>query len=181
MNSPQPSKEAAAIESITHVAKKICLMWGSDELDGYFDQLVLDSRDGQRKGFPVEVSEELVFLAEINTKVRAIDLAQRIGIPLGDALRKVEEGDRDRKNTGAIYDPMISRELAHREEKATNLGTRQKNFTPRSGRDRRRAAAASNSNSFVALIFRLATSRVTLILIILVLAVRLLRPALFST
>ena len=37
--------------SVPHVADKIKLFWGSEFLQEYVDQLMLDTRDGQRRGF----------------------------------------------------------------------------------------------------------------------------------
>lgn len=101
MNTPTLSHEACAIERIRHVQQKICMLWGSPELDGYINKLLMDSRDGQRKGFPIEVTQELLFLAEFNKLARAIDLARKLNISLRDAIVKIDRDDVD------PHDPMV--------------------------------------------------------------------------
>ena len=39
--------ERCALESISHIEKRVCLMWGSPELDLYISRLIMDARDGQ--------------------------------------------------------------------------------------------------------------------------------------
>ena len=98
MNTPALSSEACAIERIGHIQKKICVLWGSPELDAYINKLLMDSRDGQRQGFPVQVTQELLFLAEFNKFIQAIDLARKLKISLRDALQKLDQVDIDPDN-----------------------------------------------------------------------------------
>lgn len=42
-----------------HIAKIISLFWGEQELSWYFNNLFLDSRDGNRQGLPVEISKDI--------------------------------------------------------------------------------------------------------------------------
>lgn len=86
----------AALESITHVRKEIESMWGSPDLDLYIFSLFADSRDGARKGLPLEVADELAFLAEINKTIRALDAAFQLQISLPEAYRLINEGDQSR-------------------------------------------------------------------------------------
>ncbi|MFN0040532.1 MAG: hypothetical protein ACKVP2_13555 [Burkholderiales bacterium] len=58
-----------------HILDRIGLLWGTPELDTYFQHLMLDDR-GNRSGFPPEVMRELAFLFELSIKYRA----QGIGI-----------------------------------------------------------------------------------------------------
>jgi hypothetical protein len=55
-----------AIERIPHLCAKICMTWGSRELDAFFSHLLMDSRDGSRQGLPVEVANEVLFLMQTN-------------------------------------------------------------------------------------------------------------------
>jgi uncharacterized protein len=52
------------------ILNKIVDMWNSETIDEYFSELILDTRDDQRKGFPPEVAEEILRLSVINTKYR---------------------------------------------------------------------------------------------------------------
>ena len=44
------------------VLEKITQLWGTEELEVYINELMMDSRDGQRKGFPHTVASELMYL-----------------------------------------------------------------------------------------------------------------------
>jgi hypothetical protein len=118
MNIPA-SHEASAIEKFSHVQQRVCMLWGTHELDVYLNHLMTDSRDGQRKGFPVEVTAELLFLAELNKLNRAIDLARKLRIPLSEAYHKVDKQDRGDELGD---DPLSGRDQFAREEK--ELGAR---------------------------------------------------------
>jgi len=56
----------AALESYPHIVESVCLMWGGREADDYLSRLVIDTRGG-RRGFPREVMDELLVLAEVCT------------------------------------------------------------------------------------------------------------------
>jgi len=56
----------AAIEGYPHIIESICLMWGGREADAYLSRLVIDTRGG-RKGFPRDVMDDLLVLAEVCT------------------------------------------------------------------------------------------------------------------
>lgn len=144
MSQPQLPREAGALEAIVHLQKKICLMWGSAELDVFIGRLIMDSRDGQRQGLPVSVGDELMFLAEVNKIVRAIDMVRAQKVPFRDALRAVEEGDQKRYEADTFDNPLISRDTVVRARNA----------------ERREAArpqgqTARSSPSVLAIIFRL--------------------------
>lgn len=85
---------ASALEQMPNLCKKVTLMWKSRELDHFIQKSILDGRDGDRKGFPMEVGAELLFLGELNKIVRAIDLAAKNKIKLGEAYRLIDQGDR---------------------------------------------------------------------------------------
>lgn len=46
------------------IANEICSRWRGEEIDPYIDGLLLDDR-GDRMGFPIDVLDELMFLAGI--------------------------------------------------------------------------------------------------------------------
>lgn len=112
----KPTTEASAIEAFPHVRNRICMLWGTHDLDQYITHLMTDTRDGQRKGFPVEVTAELLFLAEINKLIRAIDLARKLQIPLREAYEKVDKQDRG-ADLGDPTDPLVARDAVAREER----------------------------------------------------------------
>lgn len=55
--------EVSAIEKrFPRIANKLCALWGGQEIDNYIDTLLIDNR-GARMGFPMDVLDELMFLA----------------------------------------------------------------------------------------------------------------------
>jgi len=62
------------------------------------------------------VTAELLFLAEINKLIRAIDLARKVQIPLREAYQKIDKQDRG-FDLGDPIDPLVSRDVFAREEK----------------------------------------------------------------
>lgn len=49
-----------------HIAIKVELLWGTEELDVYLSKLLLDTRDGQRQGFQPNVATLLMLLQDLN-------------------------------------------------------------------------------------------------------------------
>jgi len=115
--------EASEIEKFPHVQKRICMLWGTQELDGHINHLLTDSRDGQRSGFPVEVTAELLFLVELNKLIRAIDLSRKLKIPLREAYQKVDKKDRG-ADLGDPSDPLFGRDSFAREEQELGVRSR---------------------------------------------------------
>lgn len=57
--------EISAIEKrFPRIANEMCSHWGTQEIDNYIDSMLLDDR-GDRMGFPIDVLDELMFLAGI--------------------------------------------------------------------------------------------------------------------
>jgi len=109
--SPSARDESrAALEDIVHLTQKICGIWGSDDLDTFLSHLVMDARDGARKGLPVAVATEVLFLAQLNKMVRAIDLGQKISMSPEEALRRIDEADQARLRIDPLDDPSVSRD-----------------------------------------------------------------------
>lgn len=52
----------AAVEQFPHIAKRISVFWGSRDFERFIATLILDER-GNRRGFPMDVMSELMFLA----------------------------------------------------------------------------------------------------------------------
>jgi len=165
MNIPT-NPAASAIEKFPHVQKRICMLWGTQELDGHINHLLTDSRDGKRSGFPVEVTAELLFLAELNKLIRSIDLSRKLKIPLREAYQKIDKQDRG-ADLGDPTDPLSGRDSFAREEQ--ELGVR-----PRPVRK------AEESDGFFAAIgkgvFSLFTSKAILFLVVLFLAYQYILP-----
>lgn len=84
---------ACAMERYPHISQRLCGIWASRELDLYLHHLITDTREGQRKGFPADALQELMFLVEFNRLIRAIDLARSKKIPLREAIGKIEAQD----------------------------------------------------------------------------------------
>ena len=51
-----------SLEDFGHVAKRVQTTWGTQAAMDYLYELVHDTRNGQRSGFPLEVVEEIVLL-----------------------------------------------------------------------------------------------------------------------
>lgn len=157
--------EASEIEKYAHVQKRVCMLWCTPELDVYLNHLLTDTRNGQRKGFPIEVTAELLFLAELNKLNRAIDLARKLRIPLSEAYHKVDKQDRG----GELGDdPLAGRDQFAREEK--ELGARA----------RPAARKSEETGGFFALlgkgVFALFTSKAVLFLVALFIAYQYVLP-----
>jgi hypothetical protein len=57
--------ELSAVENrFLRIANELCRLWESPEADHYIDSLLLDDR-GDRMGFPIEVLDDLMFLAGV--------------------------------------------------------------------------------------------------------------------
>jgi|APHig6443717817_1056837.scaffolds.fasta_scaffold237964_2 hypothetical protein len=167
MNSPVFSSEACAIERIGHVQKKICMLWGSPELDAYINKLLMDSRDGQRQGFPVQVTQELLYLAEFNKFIQAIDLARKLKVSLRDALQKIDQVDIDPEN------PLAGG--GGRTDRGSAQVTRPASVA------RAKKESGNAASSFGQMIFTLLTSKAVIFLIFLAITYKLLSPYLFKT
>jgi hypothetical protein len=165
----QGSNERCALEAIEHLQKKICLMWGSPELDVFISRLIMDSRDGQRQGLPMAIGAELLFLAQINKIIRAIALLGKQNVNLKEAYRLVDEGDQKRLEADAFDNPLVSRDTIVRKSEAER----------RSGRERRIETKPSGAvASFGHLVFKLIFSKIALFLIAAALTAKLFWPLL---
>ena len=131
----------------------------------YLYELVHDNRDGQRSGFPIEVTAELLFLAELNKLIRAIDLARKLNIPLREAYQKIDKKDRGGE-LGDPSDPLSGRDSFAREEQEFGV--------------RARPAKREESDGIVAMfgkgVFALFTSKAVLFLVALFLAYQYVLP-----
>ncbi len=119
--------DKSALERLPHLAQKVTLMWASRALDGYISTLIMDSRDGERKGLPMDVAAELMFLTETNKLVRAIDLMKKTNTNMGEAYRVVNEAD----HPSCVNDPWarssISKDVAQIVKKTSRSVSHQLN------------------------------------------------------
>jgi hypothetical protein len=100
----------AALESIGHLTQKICAIWGTEDLDAFLSKLVMDARDGERQGLPFEVATDILFLAQINKRRRAIDLGKRMSMDPDAAYKLIDEQDQSRLRLDPFDDPSVSRD-----------------------------------------------------------------------
>lgn len=62
--------QTALEREFARITEQITLMWGHPELDTFLARLCIDDR-GNRKGFPMPVMEELMFLALLHQRAHA--------------------------------------------------------------------------------------------------------------
>lgn len=100
----RPVPTHACVSALERLYPRICAglvqMWFRDEIDAYLDGLILDDRI-DRRGFPVEVIDELLFLSELRW---AMCHAQRV------AEAGHREGDDYTFGTGS---PLVSHSRTH--------------------------------------------------------------------
>ena len=53
------------LEDIPRLRDEIVALWGKPECQGYLENLLRDNRQGKRKGFPLAVAEEILFLIDL--------------------------------------------------------------------------------------------------------------------
>lgn len=95
------------LESIPHVCERVCLLWGTPELDIYLNSIVLDSRGGTRKGLPSVVESELIWIQEINKLRRALEIQGQQKVNLQQALADVEAVDDSARPTDVWGTPLV--------------------------------------------------------------------------
>ena len=118
-NKVKQSECRAALEDIAHLTRRICGIWGSPELDTFLSRLLMDARGGTRKGLPVEVAAEILFLAQTNKMLRAMELTKKLNLRIGVTYRMVDDEDQARLKIDALDDPLVSRDTITRESRAT--------------------------------------------------------------
>lgn len=87
----------------------------------------MDARDGGRHGLPVATGDEILFLAKINKRIRAIDLAKKSNIGIYEAFDTIDKGDEERLKSDAFDDPRVSRDTVTRTRKPAAPSRRQTN------------------------------------------------------
>lgn len=89
----QAAEALPDLESMPHILQKIQRMWKSRDLNTFIAELLMDSGDGARAGFPISVARELLFLARLNLIIRAEEAAPLLGIDVKEAIELVARGD----------------------------------------------------------------------------------------
>ena len=74
-----------------HLVERICLLWGNAECEPYLNGLLLDSRDGARRGLPWEAAQDLMFLAELSMAKRALHASEITGVPFAQMFARCQE------------------------------------------------------------------------------------------
>lgn len=83
----------AAIEAMPHLVEKVTRLWGTRDLNTLLHGILLDSRDGGRKGFPIDAANELMLLAKINLIIRAEAARPLLGVSFAEACAMIARGD----------------------------------------------------------------------------------------
>lgn len=115
--------QEAALEGFPKVLNKISGLWGTRELDKLILELIMDSREGTRQGFPVDVGDELLFLEGCNKYVRALDIADHMKISVKKAFQMVDSGDQAHMATDPWNDPSVSKDASFHVKKSPNAST----------------------------------------------------------
>jgi hypothetical protein len=160
----------SALESIDHLQKKVCLMWGTAELDVFIRRLIMDSRDGARRGLPADVAADMLFVAQTNKIIRALDTAQRLGLNLQEAYNLVDTTDNSRLEADVLDNPEVSHDTIQRTSKSAvkpAVANTQPRHEPVEG-----AIARIGQG-----VFQFATSKVLIFLIIAALGLKLVWPS----
>lgn len=136
-NQPPPIEPAVstALKNMPHLLKKIQGMWKTRDLNTFISGLFLDSRDGERAGFPIEVARELFSLAQLNLQIRAKDAASSLSISQEDAIELISRGDQLALGHASSTDDIWSLNVSKRKDTtgSQNNAAVDRNLAPKSG------------------------------------------------
>ena len=122
-NTGEAKTSQAALEAFPNVLKKIASLWGTRELDKLIMEMIMDSREGTRQGFPVDAADELMFLEGCNQYVRALEISKNMNIDVKKAMNMVVSGDQAHKTVDPWNDPTISKDASVHVKKSPNATT----------------------------------------------------------
>lgn len=173
MNPPEAGRPAhfrvgtdapAGLEGLAHLRDKVCALWGGPEMEDFVRELMLDSREGKRKGLPTAIVSDLVFLAEVNRTLRALRRAEQLGVAYDKARKSIESEDHRRVALDAFDDPLVSRDTVvdAREMKARG--------TAPAARPASRRRPASESEGLLPILLRWLLNRYVIGIMVLLLA-----------
>ncbi|MCG2577148.1 SPASM domain-containing protein [Dechloromonas sp. XY25] len=113
LKSDAPIDATAALESMPHLLHKIQALWNSRDLNTFIACLLMDSRDGERAGFPFGVARELIFLSRTNLVLRAQEAAPLLGVSLGEAVDLISKGDQMALGHSNSADDVWAHHVSH--------------------------------------------------------------------
>jgi hypothetical protein len=125
----------------------------------------MDARDGERQGLPMAVAGEILFLAQVNKRRRAIDLGRKMSMDPDVAFNLIDEKDQARLKIDPFDDPSVSRDTVIARAERTNWGP-----------ERTARASGSQAQGLGELLLMLIRSKWLVGAIILVLGVKLVWP-----
>jgi len=105
----------SALERLPHLAARVQTLWGQTEFEPYVSRLIMESRDGQRQGFPWDVAQELFFLVELCIAKRALVAAEMTGASFREMFAQCLARSANAASTGPAMthgwsDPMANKE-----------------------------------------------------------------------
>lgn len=54
-------------QKFPHIFEKIVTLWDTPSIEPYFNELMMDSRDGKREGFPPDVASEIFRISMLSS------------------------------------------------------------------------------------------------------------------
>lgn len=91
-NSPSNHDQKAALEGFPHVIEPLTSMWGYLEARAFLERLLLTGPDREnRKGFPPETHEELMFLYNLAVNYQDLLLREKLSQTQLDELAHQEK------------------------------------------------------------------------------------------
>lgn len=73
--------------------QRVVRVWGTREFEPTVLDLLIDSREGVRKGLPPDLGSELDFLIDLNKTLRAIDASAYLKVSHAEAMLLIAAGD----------------------------------------------------------------------------------------
>lgn len=96
-NAPVSATEAAnraALESMPHLLGRVTELWASRGLNTLIHAVINDARNRRQRGLPLDIAEEVLFIAKINRQVRIQETAERLQVSIDEASEMIDRGDR---------------------------------------------------------------------------------------
>ena len=88
LNGAEEKYPHALEQRYPHVLARILELWKLPAIDKYFDELMMNTRDGKRQGFPPDVAMEIFNLSLIHDKQRPNKPASQATDVWGNVLDK---------------------------------------------------------------------------------------------
>lgn len=94
-----PDGKSALEFRLPHITERICILWGDKGFENFIGELLMDSRDGERKGIPWDAAQELLFLQQLSIAKRAAVAAEITGLPFKQVYRSMLHNAENTKKT----------------------------------------------------------------------------------